>query len=226
MIFDNLTNIFVRSLRLPEAVYADNQDMLGEVFVPSVDTVSHVMISFLNQLMEFKSFNHFSCSVLNSNVFLSQIRTRNLMEFASFSGLNVLLVGANGSGKTKLIEEFIDYMERLGMSDRVWWMNMFNCLSSILVVEAQFWKKHVYLIMTGMLTFIKKKSASKFDMLGLPGQELLWEWQNSTRAQVAYSFDFFFRPSGCSVEETGILRSLHGQTATVIPRVQHLPQTR
>lgn len=26
--------------RLPEAVYADNQDMLGEVFVPSVDTVS------------------------------------------------------------------------------------------------------------------------------------------------------------------------------------------
>lgn len=226
MIFDNLTNIFVRSLRLPEAVYADNQDMLGEVFVPSVDTVSHVMISFLNQLMEFKSFNHFSCSVLNSNVFLSQIRTRNLMEFASFSGLNVLLVGANGSGKTKLIEEFIDYMERLGMSDRVWWMNMFNCLSSILVVEAQFWKKHIYLIMTGMLTFIKKKSASKFDMLGLPGQELLWEWQNSTRAQVAYSFDFFFRPSGCSVEETGILRSLHGQTATVIPRVQHLPQTR
>lgn len=139
--------------------------------------------------MEFKSFNHFSCSVLNSNVFLSQIRTRNLMEFASFSGLNVLLVGANGSGKTKLIEEFIDYMERLGMSDRVWWMNMFNCLSSILVVEAQFWKKHVYLIMTGMLTFIKKKSASKFDILG---QELLWEWQNSTRAQVAYSFDFFF----------------------------------
>lgn len=178
--------------------------------------------------MEFKSFNHFSktCSVLNWNIFLSQIRTRNLMEFASFSGLNVLLVGANGSGKTKLIEEFIDYMERLGMSDRVWWMNMFNCLSSILVVEAQFWKKHVYLIMTGMLTFMKKKSASKFDMLGLPGQELLWEWQNSTRAQVAYSFDFFFRPSGCSVEETGILRSLHGQTATVIPRVQHLPQTR
>lgn len=41
------------------------------------------------------------------------------MESASFSGLNVLLVGANGSGKTKLIEEFIDYMERLGMSDRV-----------------------------------------------------------------------------------------------------------
>lgn len=80
------------------------------------------------------------------------------MEFASFSGLNVLLVGANGSGKTKLIEEFIDYMERLGMSDRVWWMNMFNCLSSILVVEAQFWKKHVYLIMTGMLTFMKKKN--------------------------------------------------------------------
>lgn len=125
MIFDILTNIFVHSLRLPEAVYADNQDMLGEVFVPSVDTVSHMslMISFLNrkseQLMEFKSFNHFSCSVLNSNIFLSQIRTRNLMEFASFSGLNVLLVGANGSGKTKLIEEFIDYMERLGMSDRV-----------------------------------------------------------------------------------------------------------
>lgn len=28
------------------------------------------------------------------------------------------------------------------------------------------------------------------------------------------------------MEETGILRSLHGKTATVIPRVQHLPQTR
>lgn len=40
MICDILTNIFVHSLRLPEAVYADNQDMLGEVFVPSVDTVS------------------------------------------------------------------------------------------------------------------------------------------------------------------------------------------
>lgn len=66
MICDILTNIFVHSLRLPEAVYADNQDMLGEVFVPSVDTVSHMMISFLNrkseQLMEFKSYNHFSYS--------------------------------------------------------------------------------------------------------------------------------------------------------------------
>lgn len=48
MMCDILTNIFVHSLRLPEAVYADNQDMLGEVFVPSVDTVSHMMISFLN----------------------------------------------------------------------------------------------------------------------------------------------------------------------------------
>lgn len=48
MIFDILTNIFVRSLRLPEAVYADNQDMLGEVFVPSVDTVSHID-DFLSQ---------------------------------------------------------------------------------------------------------------------------------------------------------------------------------
>lgn len=53
-------------------------------------------------------------------------------------------------------------------------MNMFNCLSSILVVESQFQEKHVYLIMTGMLTLIKKKkSVSKFDMFGLPGQELL-----------------------------------------------------
>lgn len=52
MIFDILTNIFVRSLRLPEAVYADNQDMLGEVFVPSVDTVSHLLISFLYHKLE------------------------------------------------------------------------------------------------------------------------------------------------------------------------------
>lgn len=111
--------------RLPEAVYADNQDMLGEVFVPSVDTVSlSVDLSLCHkseELVKFKSFQTISLTVtLNSNFFLPQIRTRNLMEFASFSGLNVLLVGANGSGKTKLIEEFIDYMERLGMSDRVW----------------------------------------------------------------------------------------------------------
>lgn len=110
--------------RLPEAVYADNQDMLGEVFVPSVDTVSlSVDLSLCHkseQFVEFKSLIISLTVTLNSTIFLSQIRTRNLMEFASFSGLNVLLVGANGSGKTKLIEEFIDYMERLGMSDRVW----------------------------------------------------------------------------------------------------------
>lgn len=57
------------------------------------------------------------------------------MEFVFFFGFNVLFVGVNGFGKIKFIEEFIDYMERLGMFDRVWWMNMFNCFSSILVVE-------------------------------------------------------------------------------------------
>ncbi|WAR07684.1 DYHG-like protein [Mya arenaria] len=63
--------------RVPEAVYADNQNMLGEVFVDTVDT----------------------------------IRTRILMDFASASGQNVLLVGAPGSGKTTLIDEFMDFQE-------------------------------------------------------------------------------------------------------------------
>jgi len=61
--------------RVPEAVYADNQNMLGEVFVDTVDT----------------------------------IRTRILMDFASASGQNVLLVGPPGSGKTTLIDEFMDF---------------------------------------------------------------------------------------------------------------------
>ncbi|XP_052807484.1 dynein axonemal heavy chain 5-like isoform X7 [Mya arenaria] len=63
--------------RVPEAVYADNQNMLGEVFVDTVDT----------------------------------IRTRILMDFASASGQNVLLVGAPGSGKTTLIDEFMDFQD-------------------------------------------------------------------------------------------------------------------
>ncbi|KAL4232681.1 hypothetical protein ACF0H5_007369 [Mactra antiquata] len=63
--------------RVPEAVYADNQNMLGEVFVDTVDT----------------------------------IRTRILMDFASASGQNVLLVGPPGSGKTTLIDEFMDFQD-------------------------------------------------------------------------------------------------------------------
>ncbi|XP_059166583.1 dynein axonemal heavy chain 8-like [Physella acuta] len=60
--------------KVPEAVYADNQDVLGEVFVDTVDT----------------------------------IRTRILMEFSAASGMNVLLVGPHGSGKTALINDFIN----------------------------------------------------------------------------------------------------------------------
>ncbi|KAK6187606.1 hypothetical protein SNE40_005595 [Patella caerulea] len=64
--------------RVPEAVYVDNQDMLGEIFVDSVNT----------------------------------IRTRILMDFASASGQNVLLVGPHGSGKTSLVNEFIGLQDQ------------------------------------------------------------------------------------------------------------------
>ncbi|ESO89151.1 hypothetical protein LOTGIDRAFT_229063 [Lottia gigantea] len=64
--------------RVPEAVFVDNQDMLGEVFIDSVNS----------------------------------IRTRILMEFAAASGQNVLLVGPHGSGKTSLINEFIDLQDQ------------------------------------------------------------------------------------------------------------------
>ena len=40
---------------------------------------------------------------------LFQIRTRILMDFASASGQNVLLVGPPGSGKTTLINDFMDF---------------------------------------------------------------------------------------------------------------------
>ncbi|XP_041355189.1 dynein gamma chain, flagellar outer arm-like isoform X3 [Gigantopelta aegis] len=60
--------------RVPETMFADKQDMLGEVFVDTMDT----------------------------------IRTRILIEFAAASGQNVLLVGPHGSGKTSLINDFID----------------------------------------------------------------------------------------------------------------------
>ncbi|XP_067674368.1 uncharacterized protein [Haliotis asinina] len=63
--------------RVPESAYADNQDMLGEMFVDTVDTM----------------------------------RTRILMEFAAASGQNVLLVGPHGSGKTTLINSFIDVQD-------------------------------------------------------------------------------------------------------------------
>ena len=49
-------------------------------------------------------------------LFLIQIRTRILIDFASASGLNVLLVGAHGSGKTTLIERFMDIQGQWFMS--------------------------------------------------------------------------------------------------------------
>ena len=42
-------------------------------------------------------------------IHLFQIRTRILMDFASASGQNVLLVGPPGSGKTTLINDFMDF---------------------------------------------------------------------------------------------------------------------
>ncbi|KAL5009692.1 hypothetical protein ScPMuIL_011997 [Solemya velum] len=64
--------------RVPEAVYGDSQDMLGEIFVDTVDT----------------------------------IRTRILMDFAAASGLNVLLVGTPGCGKTTQIGDFMDAQDQ------------------------------------------------------------------------------------------------------------------
>ncbi|XP_074662754.1 uncharacterized protein LOC141915202 [Tubulanus polymorphus] len=60
--------------RVPEAVYSDNQDELGEIVIDTVDT----------------------------------IRTRVLMDFAVASGQNVLLVGPPGSGKTVIVNDFIN----------------------------------------------------------------------------------------------------------------------
>lgn len=60
--------------RVPEVSYTDSQDILGEVFIDTIDT----------------------------------IRSRILMEFAAASGQNVLLVGPHGSGKTALVNTFID----------------------------------------------------------------------------------------------------------------------
>ncbi|XP_052089132.1 uncharacterized protein LOC127725852 isoform X10 [Mytilus californianus] len=64
--------------KVSESVYSDQQDMLGEVFVDSINT----------------------------------IRTKILIDFASASGLNVLLVGPHGSGKTTLINDFMDLQEK------------------------------------------------------------------------------------------------------------------
>ena len=52
----------------------DNMDLLGNVFVDTIDT----------------------------------IRCRIFLEFSNLSNQNVILFGPRGSGKTKLIQEFID----------------------------------------------------------------------------------------------------------------------
>ena len=60
--------------RVPESVYSEQNNLVGEVFVDTIDTV----------------------------------RSRLLIEFAHAAGLNVLLLGPPGSGKTSLINDFLD----------------------------------------------------------------------------------------------------------------------
>ena len=60
--------------RVPETAYSEQHNLIGEVFVDTVDTV----------------------------------RSRLLIEFAHAAGLNVLLIGPPGSGKTSLINDFLD----------------------------------------------------------------------------------------------------------------------
>ncbi|XP_070568705.1 dynein axonemal heavy chain 5-like isoform X4 [Ptychodera flava] len=63
--------------KVPDSAYTDTHDLLGEVFVDTIDT----------------------------------IRTRMLMEFASISAMNVLLIGPPGCGKTSLINDFLDQQD-------------------------------------------------------------------------------------------------------------------
>ncbi|KAF6030090.1 hypothetical protein EB796_011603 [Bugula neritina] len=65
--------------RVPEVGYSDSLNMLGDVFVDTVET----------------------------------IRTRILMEFASQSGQNILLIGPYGSGKTSMINDFISTQDAM-----------------------------------------------------------------------------------------------------------------
>ncbi|XP_071954985.1 uncharacterized protein [Antedon mediterranea] len=63
--------------RVPEVAYTDNQDLLGEFVIDTVDT----------------------------------IRARVLLEFANLSNLHMILVGPPGSGKTSMINDFIDSLD-------------------------------------------------------------------------------------------------------------------
>ncbi|XP_033113255.1 dynein heavy chain 5, axonemal-like isoform X2 [Anneissia japonica] len=63
--------------RVPEVAYTDNQDLLGEFVIDTVDT----------------------------------IQARVILEFANLSNLHMILVGPPGSGKTSMINDFIDSLD-------------------------------------------------------------------------------------------------------------------
>jgi type IV secretory pathway ATPase VirB11/archaellum biosynthesis ATPase len=67
-------NILFLFKRVPENVYMDNIDLLGNVFVDTVET----------------------------------IRTRVFLEFSNIAQQNVILFGPQGSGKTKLLQDFVE----------------------------------------------------------------------------------------------------------------------
>ena len=58
---------------MPENVYMDSMDLLGNVFIDTVET----------------------------------IRTRVFLEFSNLAHRNVVLFGPQGSGKTKLMQDFV-----------------------------------------------------------------------------------------------------------------------